>query len=398
MTAIAFDRGGTNDLYTSSGLADVTQVIGWNLYHGWYYETFEDFGKFLDEQHRKFPGRSLIVSEYGANADTSVHSLAPKRFDSSIEWQQMYHESYLAQIESRPFVAGGAIWNQFDFASEFRGETMPHINQKGMYRYDRRPKDVSFLYRASYSRAPVVHIAVRDWLKRSGPRTQPVKVYTNVERIELFHNGISLGTKAIGPERNGSWQITFAVGRNVLRSVGRSGAKTISDQIVVDFHDQASTTTIAVNCGANTEVIDDVGIVWQADTAATGARSWSVVAPDSKAVDTRVNILGTSDDAIYQTMREGESTYKFDVPDGRYEVELRFAEPRLKATGERVFDITFNGLPFSERVDVFAEAGYMTGLTRRTTQSAAGGRGIRIEFVAIKNLPIVSGIRLKKIN
>ena len=397
VTVIAF-HGGSLALYYGSGLVDVTQVVGWNLYQGWYSATFEDFSKFVDEFHRKYPNRPLIISEYGANADRRVHAINPIRFDSSIEWQQKFHEYYLREIEARAFIAGAAIWNQFDFASEFRGETIPHINQKGMYTYDRQPKDVSYFYRANYSSDPVIHIATHDWPKRSGPKTQTVVVYTNLENVELFNNGVSLGTAAVGPQKKATWEVTFKPGRQELKAVGKVGTKTVLDRAVVEYIDPASTDVIAINCGANTEAIDTSGTIWQADVPASGARAWSVIQRDSKTVDTRVNVLGTSDDAIFQTMREGASTYAFSVPDGRYEVELRFTEPKFKAAGERIFSVKFNDQPFFDRLDIFAAAGYMTQFTRQATVTVTGGEGFSIEFVPIANLPVVSGIRVRRIN
>ena len=397
VTVIAFH--GDRDLYYRSGLVDVTQVVGWNLYQGWYSGTFEDFGKFVDEFHRRYPNRPFIISEFGANADRRVHAVAPKRFDSSIEWQQMFHEAYLREIETRPFIAGSAIWNQFDFGSEFRGETMPHINQKGMYTYDRQPKDVSFFYRANYSREPVLHIAVRDWPKRSGPKTQTVVVYTNLERVEMLNNGVSLGTVAVGADKKASWPVSFAPGRNLLRAVGRYVSKEISDQTQVDFFDPASTSLIAINCGSNTEVIDAEGTIWQADLPATGPRSWQRM--ENKAtypLDTRVNVLGTPDDAIFQTMRQGANEYSFQVPDGRYEIELRFAEPKFKEPHFRGFSVNINGQPFIKRLDLVAEAGYMTALTRKTAVTATGSNGIVIEFIDGGNLSTVSGIKVKRID
>ena len=397
VTVIAF-HGGSLELYYGSGLVDVTQVVGWNLYQGWYSGTFEDFGRFIDEFHRTYPNRPMIISEYGANADRRVHSVAPKRFDSSIEWQQMFHESYLREIEARPFIAGSAIWNQFDFGSEFRGETIPHINQKGMYTYDRQPKDVSFLYRASYLKLPVVHIAVRDWPKRSGPKNQTVKVYSNLGRVELFHNGVPLGARTTNAARSAEWKVTFQPGRNTLMVIERSTSMGLRDRAAVEYFDPSDTRDIAINCGANTEVIDGAGVIWQADVPPNGARAWSVGEKGSKSVDTRVNILGTPDDAIYQTMREGASTYKFAVPPGQYEVEIRFAEPKFKTAGERVFAVRVNGQDFADRLDVFAAVGYMTQLTRRTTVSVTSGGEISLEFVPITNLPIVSGIRVRKMD
>ena len=136
-TAIAFDHG-KKDLYESSGLNSITNIVAWNLYHGWYYEKFEDFGKFLDLQHKKFPKTPLIVSEYGAGSDERIHSLKPKAFDFSVEWQQQFHESYVRQIEERDFIAGGAVWNQFNFGSEFRGDSISPYQSKRSF--DIRPK------------------------------------------------------------------------------------------------------------------------------------------------------------------------------------------------------------------------------------------------------------------
>jgi len=63
-----------NDIYNKEGLADIPDVIGWNLYQGWYSATVEDFGKYLDDQHKRYPKRPMIVSEYGANGDRRLHS------------------------------------------------------------------------------------------------------------------------------------------------------------------------------------------------------------------------------------------------------------------------------------------------------------------------------------
>lgn len=394
-TAIAFDWG-ARDKYHTSGLGSVTDVVGWNLYHGWYYETFDDFGKFMDDQHRRYPTRPLIVSEYGANADRRVHSDAPKRFDSSIEWQQMFHESFLKQIEERPYIAGSNIWNQFDFASEFRGETIPHINQKGMYTFDRQPKDIAFFYKANYSATPVLHIASADRPIRNGSRTQQIKVYTNLNNAELFHNGRSLGGKA-GADKVAIWDVDFAAGKNEFYATGTHDGRIVSDRSHVTYIDPANVNFIAINAGSNTEVVDGGGVLWQADIAIPGA-SWRLADTKSAVAETRGNILGTLDDPVFQTVREGTFAYVFTVPDGEYEVDLRFVERRHKAADLRVFRILVNGEAAISSIDLFAEAGFMQHVIRKVRASASGVRGIEVRFEAIKDLPVVSGINLKRIS
>jgi beta-galactosidase len=389
-TAIAFDWG-ARDKYHASGLGSVTDVVGWNLYHGWYYETFDDFGKFMDDQHRRYPTRPLIVSEFGANADRRVHSDAPRRFDSSIEWQQMFHESFLRQIEDRPYIAGSNIWNQFDFASEFRGETIPHINQKGMFSFDRQPKDISYLYRASYSAKPVVHIATRDRLKRSGTRRQKVKVYTNISEVEMFHNGRSVGKRS-GVDSVKSWDVDLVGGRNSFRAVGGG----LTDVAAVTYIDPSETSLIAINVGSNTEVIDSGGVLWQADVPVEGAK-WNLVSETSKPEETLRNILGTVDDALFQRMREGNFGYTFSVPDGQYEIDLRFVERKHTAPSQRVFKVMINGIDSFGPIDLFAEAGLLRQVSRKVRVAAVGGRGLDIRLEAVKDVPTLSGIIVKRI-
>lgn len=389
-TAIAFDWG-ARDKYNASGLGSVTDVVGWNLYHGWYYETFDDFGKFMDDQHRRYPTRPLIVSEFGANADRRVHSDTPRRFDSSVEWQQMYHESFLEQIEARSYIAGSAIWNQFDFASEFRGETIPHINQKGMYTFDRQPKDISFLYQANYSTRPVLHIAARDRQKRSGSSRQPIKIYTNLAEVELFHNGRSLG-KQTGNERVRIWDVDLVTGLNTFSAIGDG----VTDVAEVTYIDPSDTSVIAINVGSSTEVADAGGVLWQADVRAEGAR-WRLIEGASNQAETLRNILGTIDDALFQSGREGDFAYSFSVPDGEYEIDLRFVERKHNAQSLRIFKVVVNGFDPFGPIDLFAEAGMLRQVSRKVRIAGVGGRGIEVRLEGVKDVATLSGISIKRV-
>lgn len=395
VTAIAFDGGNTERYYTS-GLAEVTDVVGWNLYQGWYSGVFEDFGKFVDAQHQRLPNRPLIISEYGANGDRRVHSLAPKRFDSSIEWQQLFHESYLPEINARSFIAGSAIWNQFDFGSEFRGETIPHINQKGMFTYDRQPKDISFYYKANFSKNSVLRIATRDWQKRSGNSKQTIKVYSNLKRVELFQNGNSLGEKEIDSNHKTVWNVEFKDGQNLFYAMGLDGKKKVEDSAAVFYVNPNNFAEVAVNVGSNTEFLDENKVIWQADQPYQKS-SWGFIGNDSKTTETLRNILNTEDEPIFQTIREGLSGYRFDAPDGEYEIELRFTEPKFKEIGQRVFDAKINGETKLEKLDLVKEVGMFTAFTKQFRVTAKNNDGIEISLPANKELPIISGVRIRRL-
>lgn len=396
MTAIAFDRGDASDRYHASGLGEVTDVIGWNLYFGWYYGVFDDLGKFMDDQHRRFPNRPQFISEYGANADRRVHSTAPVRFDSTTEWQRMYHESYLRQMNERKFISGGAVWNMFDFSSEFRGDTIPHINQKGLLTYDRMPKDVLWLYKASFVSTPVLHIAVRDWPVRSGSNTQTVDIYTNLAVAELFVNGVSAGRKNTLPSHGSTWNVTFRPGLNSLVARGTKAGAAITDEATVKWIDPADMSDIGINAGATFEYIHETGSMWHADRPYTPG-GWGYTGDASKVISNLRNILATDLDAVAQTAREGTFEYRFDVADGEYDLELWFAELKNIKTGERVFDVLINGNKAIASLDLVKEAGPFTILKRKFRISARDQSGLKIAFEPIKGQPILSGLRLLRI-
>lgn len=201
--------------YNETGLSKITDIVGWNLYQGWYGGDLTGFEKFLAQQHQNHPTHPMIVSEYGAGSDKRLHSLHPRAFDFSIEYQQKYLEHYLPVLEDTPYICGGTHWNFIDFSSALRDESMPRINNKGLVYADRTPKDVYHYYQAAWRKdIPVLHIASRDWTDRAGvqqgnaPVYLPVKIYTNLSEVELFIDGISLG-KQKTENYTGTFEVPF---------------------------------------------------------------------------------------------------------------------------------------------------------------------------------------------
>jgi beta-galactosidase len=319
------------------------------------------------------------------------------RFDSTTEWQRMYHESYLRQMNERKFISGGAVWNNFDFSSEFRGETIPHINQKGLFTYDRKPKDVSYFYKASFSGAPVVHIATRDWPVRSGQSRQPIDVYTNLDEVELFLNGVSLGKKSGNPSRKITWPAVLRPGTNLLTARAARGGSSITDSTEVRWIDPAGMSDLSVNVGSNAEYIHETGSFWHADQPyKTGG--WGYLGEASRSAENLRNILGTEEDAVAQTAREGMFGYRFGVADGEYEVDLWFVELKNAKPGDRVFDISINGAKSISGLDLAKEVGPFTLLSRKFRVSARDKGGIRIDLQPVTGQPIISGLRVRRIN
>lgn len=437
--------GHQQESYNTSGIADIPMIWGWNLYHGWYGGTVDGFGPWLDEQHAAHPERIHWVSEFGADSDSRLHrvevgdlpQLAGHRMyqEQSIEFQQYYLESYLRQIDERPYLAGTTYWSQFDFGSESRTGSMPHVNSKGLMLADRSPKPVYHLMRA-WRGVDVLHIAADLWGHRAGigaegvtgPQAveQTVAVYSTADEVELVHQGASLGILPTDSIGRVAWDVPFEDGENVLSAAATTpSGERLTDEAVVDFAYHAAALAdpevpferLAVSVGSIVQYTDPDGVVWVEDQEYT-PDSWGAVTDDfTGGYGWMKNdwVDDSAEDPLYQTYRKGMDAYRFDVPEGTYEVTLRFAE--ITSAGDtggdgtavpapdgdvevpegwRVFSVAVNGEALLSDLDLVAEVGQHTPYDVTTTVEALGD-GIEISFTASENEAVLSAIDVTRI-
>jgi beta-galactosidase len=375
-------------------LSSIPDILAFNLYFGWYYGELDSLGRFLDRYHRDFPGRPLMISEYGAGSDRRVHALDPEPFDFSTEYQQVYHEASFRQLAERPWLLGTAVWAQFDFGSQHRQDTRFGINQKGLRYFDREPKDIAWFYRAQLSAQAVVHIAARDWPQRAGSRpedaTMPLRVYSNAGSIELSHNGRSLGER---PVRNATvvFEVTLEQGENFLVAKSPRG----EDQLVIRYEDRSALfaadptdVVLAVNAGAHEQFVDGNDRVWEADREYREG-SWGYVG--GAAGRSHHRIFDTDDDPLYQTRRTGSFSYRFDAPDGPYCFTGHVADFERDAGVPAGFRVTTGNA--SVAVSNFAP------FTPRIVQqpvTATGGGGLVIGFSSGLTDAYLNGFTLQR--
>jgi RHS repeat-associated protein len=73
--------------------------------------------------------------------------------------------------------------------------------------------------------------------------------------------------------------------------------------------------------------------------------------------DAPSSIANTSDTALYQSAREGDTVAELALANGNYSVTLYFAETTFAAAGRRTFNVTLNGSVVLSDYDIYSEAG-----------------------------------------
>ena len=401
------------NLYHEIGL-DLTDVGGWNLYQGWYVDRLEDFNAWCEYQHEHYPELPIIISEWGAGSDRRLHTTEGRPFDFSMEYHQTYVEHYLPYIEEKEWISGCAYWNFIDFNVAARQESMPRVNNKGLFYNDRTPKDVAYYFKSMWrGDIPVLHIASRDWPVRVGEtgKAQTVKVYTNLPEVELFVNGESAGRQK-ADNCHAEFRVVLPEGTSLLMAQGSRDGRTVRDAMNIRMQpmpDLAKGDELAINVGSNCFFTSDVSqLTWLPDRPyAEGG--WGYVGGTERS--TTSEIVNTVDGPVYQTWREGDFAYKIDAPAGDYEVELLMADvtrPAVqlanlldkagaeKAAGDARFNISICGKLVESDFSPADGGRYRTAFRRRYIVRNEGD-AILVGLKAVKGKPFLSGIKVRRL-
>lgn len=409
-----------NELYNTSGIAEIPDVISWNLYFGWYSPGLESFGEFLDKQHQKYPDRPLFISEYGPGADDRIQTTDPKPWDYSEAYQLKLHRSYLNQVLERDFVFGMAAWNFADFGSSFRQDAMPYINQKGLVNFDRSKKDIYYYYQARLLEEPMIYIAGKNFEERylsMGEKVE-IKVFSNAPEVSIRIKDGNFTAKT--DEGIASFLVALPEGINKVTAT--AGDISHSREFKVFFREnllsRLGNENLLINVGTHVQYRDPVTEeIWISDQefsrGSFGYVGGGVYQKDrNKYQGTASDIHGTENDPLFQTMREGIEAYKFDVEKGNYRVTLFFAEPEFNASEENIynltnaeeevqegirsFDVLINGRIVYKDLNPARDFGRIRA-GEVTFYSTTPG-GITVELKPNSGSTILSGIKLEKMN
>lgn len=142
--------------------SEYVDVIGINIYAGWYYGNLKQVPKFLARYRKRFPDKTLMLSEFGAGAvqgrqAKTTSSKEPRKNHSySEDFQLRLHKQYLDIVKQTPAIQGVMPWVFADFRMQWSPNTgkphpVPLTNLKGLVNGDRVPKSAFQLYQKFYS-------------------------------------------------------------------------------------------------------------------------------------------------------------------------------------------------------------------------------------------------------
>ena len=171
-------------------------------------EGYNYMERLYEGDHAAHPARVMYGSE-------NSHALAA--------WQAVAENDY---------IAGQFLWTGIDYLGEAR--VWPsHANRAGLLNLAGFPKDLYYFRKSLWTASPMVYLTTSPPVRRGwfwgGPAAKAVWCYTNCDRVELFHDGQSLGSKPQTDQRVITWRLDFTSG--VLKAVGTRGGKQVSFEL-----------------------------------------------------------------------------------------------------------------------------------------------------------------------
>ena len=122
-------------------------------------------------------------------------------------------EGWWSFCNAQEWLAGGFVWTGFDYRGEPSPNGWPNISsQYGIIDICGFPKDSFFYYQSWWTSQPVLHLFPHwNWEGMDGKEIA-VWVYSNLDKVELFLNGKSLGVKDVKKDSHVAWVVPYAPG------------------------------------------------------------------------------------------------------------------------------------------------------------------------------------------
>jgi beta-galactosidase len=228
-----------NGSWVKGGVSDVVDVQGFNYLNGGRpgeKSGSPDPSADIDKFHNQFPSLPTIGTEQAsARGARGIYITNPERgyvspFEAKSPDRPTGIEIWWKIFDQRSFLSGGFSWAGFDY----RGEPNPydHVaisSQCGILDTCGFPKDVFYYYKAWWGYEPVLHLFPHwNWSGREGKDVE-VFCYSNLDSIELFLNGKSVGSKAVARNSHVNWTVKYEPGVIEVRGT-KNGQVVLTDR------------------------------------------------------------------------------------------------------------------------------------------------------------------------
>jgi hypothetical protein len=146
----------------------------------------------------------------------------------------------------------------------------------------------------------------------------------------------------------------------------------------------SSLPAVLINAGGSTYT-DPSGLTWSGDYGFSASPTCYIPA----------GIANTNAVPVYQSCRWGSFGYTLSVPNGNYNVTLKFAELAFGSPGQRLFNVFINGSQVLSDFDIVAQAGGPYIALDRSFPVYVGNGQITIQFTpGAADQPMVNGIQI----
>jgi beta-galactosidase len=257
----------------AKGVSDSFDIIGFNYNLG-----------FPDDYHKKNPKRPVYGSETSSAISTrGMYANDPLRnlvndYDGVVSWGETAEE-WWKFYGTRDWEAGGFAWTGFDYRGEPTPYGWPSINsQFGIVDMCGFPKDTFYYYKAWWGKEPSLHLFPHwNFEGREGDMI-PVWVYSNLDEVELFVNGQSVGSQKVPHLGHVVWKVKYEPGVIEARA-SKDG------NVVLTEKRETTGPTVAIRLTADRTEID-------ADGEDLAILKVEALDKEGRAVPTADNLIG----------------------------------------------------------------------------------------------------------
>lgn len=211
---------GGNNGGVFDGVNGVVDVRGFNYLH-------IHTNDYLEKYHADHPHQPLVGSEeasslYNRGEDKlDFDKRTVFGYDECLAPWGSTAEGWLKYCDEHPYIAGAFMWTGFDYSGEPTPNIKNSVTSFGVIDLCGYAKDVYYYYKSWWRDEDELYL-FPHWNHEAGEIIRVV-VNSNLEEVELFLNGKSLGRKTMERLGHLEWQVPFEAGK--IEAVGYRGGK-----------------------------------------------------------------------------------------------------------------------------------------------------------------------------